>query len=143
MTNDDTPRRAWIRERAVPLAKQGLPPGQITKKLLGELPRGFEDSYLAPGITKEVGEVLKTLGLRPNVGKAKTPSAAEYKQLEAFDYDEIVAFAAHRDAQMDADERAKLRDLEAWCKANPGHTVEQIVSDAKQRRAKNAQEKTA
>ena len=143
MPNEETPRRKWIRDRALPLAKQGLSTSQITKKLLPELPRGYEDSFLAPGITKEVGDVLRTSGLRLNVGKAKTPAAAGYKDLTLFDYKEIVAFAAHRDAQIDADEQAMRRDIEAWCAKHPKYTVDQVVAAAKQLRAQTAKEEAS
>lgn len=134
MTDDQLSRAEWVRERARPLALDGLPPGQIVKRLLAELPRGYEDGYLSPGLAKDVRDALKTLGMRPNVAGAERVSTAGYKQLEMFTYDEIVALAAHRDEQIDADDAAKLREIEQWCAAHPGYTVEQIVSAAKARR---------
>lgn len=136
MTTDQRDTRAkWIRDHAIPLAREeGLPVRLIVPRLLIEMPRGFEDAYLAPGLAKDVRAALNAEGLRPNVAEVETVASASYKQLEAFTYDEIVALAAHRDEQIDADEAAKLREIEQWCEANPGHTVEQIVADAKLRR---------
>ena len=135
MTEDREPRARWVRDHALPLAKDGLPPRLIVQRLLAELPRGYEDGYLAPGLAKDVRDALKAVGLRPNVADAERPSAATYKQLEAFTFDEIVALAAHRDEQIDADDAAKLREIEQWCAAHDGYTVEQIVSEAKRLRA--------
>jgi hypothetical protein len=127
-------RRAWFRVHALPKLAKGLRAPDIAAELIGELPRKFEDSYILPGMARDIDALAKASGFRLNV-KDTLPSGAKPKQLALFTWDEIVALIAHMDHLIDQDEQSKRRTADEWIRTHPEHTTDEVLAAAKEIRA--------